>query len=450
MLLTDRRWKACAIRKLYADLMLTLPRHGKKLKALENLVACSDAQFKTSSALSVLPERLTLDSYVPRIEEPRNAITSIELAKKHQREDDSLNTLLRLLLAKIPRNSLKSFMYVQLTWPLPWADSNLLIHSWAHEFAMEAETMLTLARHHGESLEHVSLRARKGNWISHCTIGGLRSLQLEFLFTIKTTARMVYRNRDTLRHLGIGLEARIFEAFHHEDLYHEILDDPQQDLSEMFTHTLSDFDKDSESQAPMLKLESLKMIGLDLRLMLCGHSLLEGPSRVRPIIDLQNLASLSIESCSFLGRALPLLARKSRDDSVNNLPNLRSLTIRSEKSHRLRSSSLASFLCALSPLKILRVLFSGRGVLPRLSDILPIHGATLEILVWEDRLGRRGILESDGIPIHEECDIVRRGRDIAKYCRNLVELGIAVEWEYDKDKVATGLEDVWLLDLYTS
>ena len=94
--------------------MLTLPRHGKNLKALENLVACSDAHFKTSSALSVLPERLTPDSYVPCIQVARNAITSIELAKKYQREDDSINTLLRLLLARIPRNSLKSFMYVQL------------------------------------------------------------------------------------------------------------------------------------------------------------------------------------------------------------------------------------------------------------------------------------------------------------------------------------------------
>ena len=310
--------------------------------------------------------------------------------------------------------------------------------------------MLTLERHHGESLEHVSLRARKGNWSNLCTKKGLHSLHMAFSLTFNITARLVYKNRKTLRHIGIGLEGQIFEAFHQKDLYHEILNVPQHKLSQMFTDKLSKLDKDSESQTPMLKLESLKMIGLDLRLMLCGHSLLDGPSRVRPIVDRQHLASLSLESCASLGTALPLLARKSSDDSVNNLPNLRSLTIRSEKSHRLRSRSLRLFLCALSPLKILRVLISGQGVLPRLSDILPIHGARLEVLVWEDRLGRRRNLEGDGIPFDENCDIARRGRDIAKYCPNLVELGIAVEWEYDKDRVATGLDDVWLLSFYTS
>ena len=307
--------------------------------------------------------------------------------------------------------------------------------------------MLTLARHHSGGLKHLSLRARKGVWNSLCFIKGLESLQMEFILTANTTTRMVYKNRKTLRHLGIGLESRIFEAFY------DGLDVDEENLSDTdsFMETLVNFDKDAKSQAPMLKLESLKMIGLDLRLMLCGHSLLDGQSTIRPIIDLQHLTSVCLESCYWLGRLLPLLARISSDgDSVNNLPNLRSLTIRSEKTHRLRSDSLESFLCALSPLKILRVLFSGQSVLPRLSHILPIHGATLETLVWEDRLGRRKDLESDSFPFNQDCDVLDRGSDIARYCPNLVELGIAVEWSYDRNGVPIDFEeDVRLLTFYT-
>ena len=299
--------------------------------------------------------------------------------------------------------------------------------------------MLALARRHGGSLQNLSLRARKGHWSSLCTIEGLLSLQMEFFLTANTTARLVYKNRKTLQHLGIGLESRILEGFYNDGLN---VEEKNISDSETFTVALREFDEDAESQAPMLQLQSLKMIGLDLRLMLYGHSLLDGESTMRPIIDLQHLNSLSLESCLYLGTLLPLLAQTSSDgDSVNNLPNLRSLTIRSERTHRLRSRSLASFLCALSPLKTLRILFSGGGVLPKLSDILLIHGATLETLVWEDRLGQREDLESDRLPLDEECDIEDRASDIAEYCPNLVELGIAVEWCYNRDGVPTGFDE---------
>ena len=89
--------------------MLTVPHDGKNLKALENLITSSDAHFKTSSVLSLLPERLTPDSYVPRLHIPQDVIQSIETVRWNQRNDDSINTLLRILLFKIPRNSLRSF-----------------------------------------------------------------------------------------------------------------------------------------------------------------------------------------------------------------------------------------------------------------------------------------------------------------------------------------------------
>ena len=270
---------------------------------------------------------------------------------------------------------------------------------------------------------------------------------MEFFLTVKAAAWLICKNRKTLRHLGIGLESRILGAFYHHDL--DVVEENFED-TESFMDLLKEFDQNAKSQAPMLRLESLKMIGLDPRVMLFGQSILGGQSSSRsisrPFVDLQHLTSLTLESCFNLGRLLHLLARSSSDGSVNgdesvkNLPNLRSLTIRSEDTHRLRSSALKSFLCALSPLKSLRILFSGQSVLPRLSDILPIHGATLEALVWEDRLGRRADLKSDRIPFDEACDIMDRASDIAEFCPNLVELGIAVKWHYNKDGVPTDFE----------
>ena len=96
--------------------MLTIPYDGKNLKALENLIASSDAHFETSTALSVLPQHITPESYVPRLytaREDHDVIPSMGLAMLDQRSDDTVNILLRILLTKLPKNSLKSFKYVQ-------------------------------------------------------------------------------------------------------------------------------------------------------------------------------------------------------------------------------------------------------------------------------------------------------------------------------------------------
>ena len=174
---------------------------------------------------------------------------------------------------------------------------------------------------------------------------------------------------------------------------------------------------------PVLKLESLKIIGLDLWPFVNGS--------FRPLTDFSTLTSLILESCCGLFNALPMLTVVSGGKTVSRLPNLQSLTIRNEDDdHPDLLRTLDYFLRSLSPLRTLHLLLSGDYDMRASKEFLKVHGATLRSLVLDERLGRRYDLVDDRL-----VDLRDAGRltTIVKYCPNLVELGISVRWSNGDD-----------------
>ena len=126
-------------------------------------------------------------------------------------------------------------------------------------------------------------------------------------------------NSGTLRNLELGYEDLVVHDFMSMQFY---------DLEEQTNKTLRFCEKLAERaeradvSVPVLKLESLRIIGWDLRPLFNGS--------FRPITRFHSLTSLTLESCCGLTYALPVLARRSGDEAVTRLPNLQSLTIRRE------------------------------------------------------------------------------------------------------------------------
>ena len=201
------------------------------------------------------------------------------------------------------------------------------------------------------------------------------------------------------------------------------------EFDEMTTKTLRFFKKLAERadpagiSVPVLKLESLKLIGWDLRPLVNGA--------YRPITDFNSLTSLTLESCLGLFDVLPMFTKVSGGEAVIRLPNLQSLTIRNERDdHPDFTRSLDYFLRSLPPLRTLHLLLSGHYVMRSSKEFLKIHGATLRTLVWDERLGRRHDLDDDRL-----VDLRDAGKlgTIVKYCPNLVELGISIRWDNGDD-----------------
>lgn len=195
-----------------------------------------------------------------------------------------------------------------------------------------------------------------------------------------------------------------------------------------FCEKLAERADPADISVPVLNLESLKVIGWDLRPLLNGS--------YRPITDFDSLTSLTLESCPGLFDALPMLTKVSGGEAVSRLPNLQSLTIRNERDdHPDFTRNLDYFLRSLSPLRTLHLLLSGHYVMRSSKEFLKVHGATLQTLVWDERLGRRHDLADDRL-----VDLRDAGRlsTIVKHCPNLVELGISVRWSNGDDVPAEG------------
>ena len=170
--------------------------------------------------------------------------------------------------------------------------------------------------------------------------------------------------------------------------------------------------------APVLHLETLRLVGLDVEVTLGGT--------FRPLTDLPTLTSLTIESCCRLSNAFSTWTPNSGDGNVSRLPNLQSFSVRQEKISPDFLDDLVAFICHLSPLTALRVLLEGNFDEYLFTEILKTHGATLRALVWDERLYRRKKLVDDGL-----WDMSDAGKlcEIAEFCPNLVELGISVRWD---------------------
>ena len=169
-------------------MQLTIGHDCRDLTPLENLVASSGANFQTITSLSVLPAHTSPDTYIAEVSHRTDKSKKrTRLGKVDQPGKDSLNVLLRMLLSRIPRNHLNvSSMYLVL---LDFIRNVLIVQfSWLHEYFIEGDTLLLLAKYHSESLQQLRYRQVMGDKADSLTMPGLQSLDISFIVT--TTFRL--------------------------------------------------------------------------------------------------------------------------------------------------------------------------------------------------------------------------------------------------------------------
>ena len=145
-------------------------------------------------------------------------------------------------------------------------------------------------------------------------------------------------------------------------------------------------------------------------------------------IDLSNLHSLTLESCSGLCQAFASLV-PDQDLGAESLANMnfrpKHFFIRQEIPCLSFQTNLEHFLCNIPGLTQLCVLLDGFPP-QKLGEILKIQGKSLQSLVWDERQLAR---TETGMSHHHFTTPMGRLVKIAKYCRRLTALGIALDWQ---------------------
>ena len=138
------------------------------------------------------------------------------------------------------------------------------------------------------------------------------------------------------------------------------------------------------------------------------------------MIDLSKLTTLVLESCSRLDTSLPLLTARA----VKGY-SLRSLTVRTELVDDELPQKLEAFICALTDLTDLCLLFEGDSPGVSTEQILKVHGKTLKTVFIDSRYAPGSPSEADfseSLP-WDYLDSIHR------YCPNIVELGVSLDWD---------------------
>lgn len=174
--------------------------------------------------------------------------------------------------------------------------------------------------------------------------------------------------------------------------------------------------------APLTACNVLELKGLDV-------SKVIKPSFHSPLW--RCLGSLAFESCFALKEALTLITGGKNQYGQPLLSELRlhSLRIRHDgdtTTDQQFKAKLRDFIISLPGLVNLSVLLESDDKPPLdFMDILVTHGTTLRRLVLEERRLYGGPFEpSDG----DESPSARQLRQVSQFCRNLVELGITLDW----------------------
>ncbi|KAL9069180.1 MAG: hypothetical protein Q9161_005703 [Pseudevernia consocians] len=176
---------------------------------------------------------------------------------------------------------------------------------------------------------------------------------------------------------------------------------------------------DEESSLPksVLTLESLHLVGID-----CHFP----PEVGAPMMwDTDKLTSLCLESCFNLGQTFPAPSFPRSPDAPWLLPQLRSFSLRQENSDASFQAGLKAFLLGTKGLVHLAVLLEGSGPFLPPDCVVGNHGSTLQTLVWGQRQGPRKKLDESTDTARPAMMVSPLGK-IALECPNLRELGLAV------------------------
>ncbi len=293
---------------------------------------------------------------------------------------------------------------------------------WEHACPLNALTLSTVLKHQGASIHTLNFTRYSKIWriadIEELAIGGLTTLSIAGLIRGNSwPIQMLARCYKNLRHLRLGNEVDLAKEYADEGCV-----DPDEfnrvQLTGYFAGIMKIFGPYDKPYTSMARLESLSLIGLDVFAFAKGD--------IEPRIDFNNLCTLTLESCTRLEAAFPLLmgagASKLKGKSALRL---RAFAIRHENTTDEAIQALEKFLLSLKPLAHLHVLLEGDyEEYIHLSSILQLHGKHLRSLIWDERTGPR-------YDVREDTTIfgVRDLKKVATYCPTLEALGISLDWE---------------------
>ena len=218
---------------------------------------------------------------------------------------------------------------------------------------------------------------------------------------------LIFDNRISLSSLDLGVEFHMVKALKSGGFYRDKYSRNQ--VAKRLKFQISSKFEDGERPVCLPNLTHLRVRGLDFGTLMLGDG--------QKLVDFGVLTHLTLESCCGLINTVPKLG-------ATPLQSLQSFRIRQERVEAGFLAMLETFLCALPPLTALFVLLDGEMDDIKLKEVLEIHGKSLQALVMDLR---------NGITIYgQESTLAWRRQysiEIFERCPNLVELGIAVDWD---------------------
>ena len=294
----------------------------------------------------------------------------------------------------------------------------MLPDSWRHTCALENSTLALLIKHHGARLRSLIVtRFSEPQNVPNLLVEGLHHLAITDLNIeqrCEWSSKLIAQNRNTLRHLHLGVISRIARG------YADILIPgvSQHELPATFAEMAKEALPASEREmVPILSLETLGLYGLNFENAVRGALGLE--------IEFQCMTSLRLESCSGLSEAFAVLLGNdaSQNGTLSGL-KLTSFFVRYEARSQAFAQHLADFLTSFTGLKHLGLLLEGRGQAMSKAPILEMHGKTLQTLVWDERRGPRMDTRTDTTLLLKENNF----KLVSLKCPNLTTLGLPIRW----------------------
>lgn len=295
---------------------------------------------------------------------------------------------------------------------------------WEHACSLDTLTLSIVLKRQGASIHTLNFREYTANWrkadLANLTTEGLTSLGITELGTGGPwPPELLARNYQNLRHLRLGSELNLATQYAAKGYM-----DPNEHRRSRITDTFAELMKAKfadleEPSTPVVRLESLSLIGLDL------HPFANG--LIEPVVDFNSLSILTLESCAGLKAAFPLLMGPgARRRKAKSALRLHTLAIRHENTSDGFLRELETFLLWLRPLAHLHVLLEGpyEGEIG-LRKVLKAHGKCLQSLVWDERTGPRSCVQVETALLANDYDDLKV---VAKHCPGLKALGMSLDW----------------------
>ena len=300
---------------------------------------------------------------------------------------------------------------------------------WEHACSLDALTISIVLKHQGASFRALNFGKCTGNWrkadLARLKIENLTTLGIGELETAgggPWATELLARNYQKLRHLRLGSDKCLATDYAEDGLLDTDESKRFQQTKEFAELMKVKVTALNEPSTPLLRLESLSLIGLDLSAF--------AKAFFEPVIDFKSLSVLKLESCAYLKTALPLLmGTGSGRPKAKSALRLHTLSIRHENTSNEISRELETFLISLKPLAHLHLLLEGDyEEIIDLHRVLQVHGKCLRSLVWDERTCPRSEVRADYTLLPDHQDDHLNLKVVAKHCPGLKALGMSLAW----------------------